>query len=153
MTGRISSSPQKRMWLSPTGDEELLKSLSLALNEFCEMRDGSVHLLLSKTVLKHQQQIVHTFEAICHKISLDGGRPNMCSWSHRRSVNLDQILTWEWTRDIWRFIWKRATVLSQKISVWSSSHSWKRTTVFWAATCLNQPSASVSAKSIWICVY
>lgn len=79
----------------PTSDEGLFKSLSLALSEFCEMRDGSVHLLLSKTVLKHQQQIVHTFEAICHKISLDGGRPNMCSWSHRRSVNLDQILTWE----------------------------------------------------------
>ena len=34
------------------------------------MRVGAAHLLLPRAVLKHQQQIVHTFKARCHKISL-----------------------------------------------------------------------------------
>ena len=51
----------------------------MALYEFCEMRGGSVHLLLPRGVLKDHQQVVHTFKARCHKIRL-GGRKTKYLW-------------------------------------------------------------------------
>lgn len=56
----------------PTSDGKLFEALSSALYEFCEMRDGSVHLMVPTNVQKYQQQIKHTFKARCHKINLGG---------------------------------------------------------------------------------
>lgn len=44
----------KNSVIVPTNDEELFKSLSSSLYEFCEFGDGSVHLMVPRTVEKYQ---------------------------------------------------------------------------------------------------